>query len=186
MTTVTRHAPPLSSDPRIVDDLPGGRTVRVRSLPPKLIRLLERRATKDGRLDPNEFEILKFAYGVVEPSFTVAEVRRIFRKFGRTVRLVLDRIDALSGCDVRVHADPRLPFNRQVLRTAALIMDASRRLCDERRLHRARPRARRARPIRHRGSRRTAASRAGPGSADPHLGDEPPGERRSPATRGRR
>ena len=83
-------------------------SVRVRPLPPKLIRLLERRATKYGRLDPNEFGILRFTHGVVEPSFTVAEVRTIFRKW-RAVQLVLDRIDTLSGFEVRVHTDPRLP-----------------------------------------------------------------------------
>jgi hypothetical protein len=43
-----------------------------------------------------------------------------------------------------------------------------------------RPRASRGRPVRLRGSRRTTtATRAGPSSSDPALGDEPPGHRPS-------
>jgi hypothetical protein len=129
-----------SSPDRRTVNVPGVGAVRIRRLPPRLIRELERRATKRRQFDAAEFKILKFRYGVADPSFTIAEVRQIFLKHGAAVELVLARIDQLSDCDVRVHVDPRLSrLHRNALRTAALIMDVGRR--DEAEHRAARPRA---------------------------------------------
>lgn len=148
-----------------------GRSVRIRPIFPKLARQLEDRAMKQGKLDVNELQMLRFFHGVTDPSFTLAEVRTIFSKDGPSVNLINDRIDEISGTP-QVAVDHRVAhLHRRALQMASTATSALQRQ------RRTQPRARQRRgaPCRASGSRRGATTRSSAASGDSGDGDpEPP------------
>jgi hypothetical protein len=157
---------------RYVLDVAAVGSVLLRPVPPKVERRFQRDALlPSGQFDGYKLDRLRFQYAVVEPDFTAAEVKVIFERLGPSVELVLARVDQISRTP-RAHVDASLPhLHRQAVRMVAVANQALRRRGDCRPGPRAR--ASRGRPVRRRGSRRTAAAtRAGPddGSGDPEPG----------------
>jgi hypothetical protein len=148
-----------------------GGSVRIRPVPPKVERRFQRDAVlPSGQFDGYKLQRLRFQYAVIKPDFTAADVKVIFEKYGPSVDLVLARVDQISRTP-QVHVDASLPhLHRQAVRMVAVANQALRRRGDCRPGPRAR--ASRGRPVRRRGSRRTTATRAGPGdsSGDPEPG----------------
>jgi hypothetical protein len=152
-----------------------GESVAIRPIPERLLRQFVCRSTRRGKLDLHKLKVLKFRHGVVDPNFTESEVETIFSKNGRSVDLILDGIDEISGTP-QVALDPRIPHgHRRAHQDAATVTRVQRRGDRSRRMQ-PRPRERRrAAPCRRAGSRRTASgARGDPGESD---SDEPPGLR---------
>lgn len=93
----------------VVEDVPvKGSSVKVRGLPAAYSNEASSEAL-EWRTWPNEqqtatintakLEVLQFAHGCVEPTFTVEEATAVSRKFGPAFKKVVAKIDELSGID---------------------------------------------------------------------------------------
>ena len=92
-----------------VEDVPvQGQSVRVRGLPAAysnqatseaLELVTGLRGEQTARVNTEKLEVLQFAHGCVEPTFTVDEARLIAQKYGPAFRKVIAKIDELSGVD---------------------------------------------------------------------------------------
>lgn len=82
-------------------------TVKIRSLPAAYSNqanseALEYRTVGDNQIatvNTAKLEVLQFQYGVIEPTFTRAEVERLAERYGRAFRRVITAIDEMSGVD---------------------------------------------------------------------------------------
>jgi len=93
-----------------VEDVPvKGQSVRVRGLPAAYSNQASSEAAKlvtssttgeqVATLDQGVMEVLQFAHGCVDPTFTVEEARIVSQKFGPAFKKVIAKIDELSGVD---------------------------------------------------------------------------------------
>lgn len=92
-----------------VEDVPvKGESVRVRGLAAAFSNqaaseALEMVTTPKGdqiaRVNTEKLEVLQFAHGCIEPSFSTDEAQRIAEKFGPAFKKVVAKIDELSGVD---------------------------------------------------------------------------------------
>lgn len=90
-----------------VEDVPvAGQSVRVRGLPAaysnratsKALELVTGpRGDQTARVNTERLEIIQFAAGCVDPTFTEAEAEQIAQKFGPAFKKVIAKIDELSG-----------------------------------------------------------------------------------------
>jgi hypothetical protein len=145
-------------------------SVRVRPIPPSRDRRFRRRAMKCGKWDGAAYNRLRFQFALVDPSFTAAEVERIFLTHGASVELVLARIDEISRTR-RVVVDERMPrLQRRAVQMAAVATRALRERGDHARVPRRLDRRLGCgRPATRRVSNRTSSARG-----DPDLAGEPP------------
>ncbi len=90
----------------VVVDVPAkGDTVKIRALSAtaangansQSITTYEERGEQRMRVDSVMLDILRFQAGVVEPKFSVEEVRQISNTFGATFTKVVNKINELSG-----------------------------------------------------------------------------------------
>jgi hypothetical protein len=92
-----------------VENVPiDGMTVRVRGLPAAysnqatseaLELITGARGEQTAHINTEKLEVLQFAHGCVEPTFTVDEARLVAQKYGPAFRKVIAKIDELSGVD---------------------------------------------------------------------------------------
>lgn len=93
----------------VVEDVPvKGQSVKVRGLPAAFSNQAQSEAT-ERRVWPNgeqtiavnagKMEVIQFAHGCIEPTFTVEEARAVAEKFGPAFRKVIAKIDELSAVD---------------------------------------------------------------------------------------
>lgn len=92
-----------------VEDVPvTGQSVRVRGLPAAysnqatseaLELITGARGEQTAHINTEKLEVLQFAHGCIEPTFTVDEARQVAQKFGPAFRKVIAKIDELSGVD---------------------------------------------------------------------------------------
>src|SRR4051812_4469731 len=92
-----------------VEDVPvPGQSIRVRGLPAAysnkatsqaLELITGRRGEQTAHVNTEKLEVLQFAHGCVDPSFTEAEAQQIAERFGPAFRKVIEVIDRLSGVD---------------------------------------------------------------------------------------
>lgn len=91
-----------------VEDVPvEGQSVRVRGLPAAYSNQAQSEAlemktigtTQIATVNTARLEVLQFAHGVVEPSFTVEEAEKVAEKYGPAFRKVVAEVDRLSGID---------------------------------------------------------------------------------------
>lgn len=91
-----------------VEDVPvAGQSVRVRALPAAYSNQATSealvyetfRGEQRARVDTGKLEVLQFAHGVVEPTFTVPEAEQIAKTFGPAFKRVIEVIDEISGID---------------------------------------------------------------------------------------
>lgn len=104
-----------------VEDVPvKGETVRVRGLPAAYSNQASSEALKwvtgprgdqTATIDTAKLEILQFAHGCIDPTFSVEEAEQIAQKFGPAFRKVVGKIDELSGVDKEAiqEANARFP-----------------------------------------------------------------------------
>src|SRR5256714_11400795 len=87
-------------------------------IPPALQEAIQKRALRRGKVDFGELAAWKLVYGLVDPSFTIAEARKVLLSWTMgTLGPVLDRIDQLSGTSEHLEADLTGPPKfRQVMR----------------------------------------------------------------------
>lgn len=57
------------------------------------------RGDQSAHINTEKLEVLQFAHGCIEPTFTVDEARVIAQKFGPAFKKVIAKIDELSGVD---------------------------------------------------------------------------------------
>ena len=102
-----------------VEDVPvKGETVQVRGLPAAYSNKAQSEAlemktigsTQIATVNTARLEILQFAYGCVEPSFTVDEAQQVAERFGPAFKKVIAKIDELSGVDKESSADAEARF----------------------------------------------------------------------------
>lgn len=92
-----------------VEDVPvKGMSIRVRGLPAAYSNEAESKALElkqgprgeqSATVNTAKLEILQFAHGCVEPTFTEAEAQAIAHKYGPAFKKVVAKIDELSGVD---------------------------------------------------------------------------------------
>jgi hypothetical protein len=90
-----------------VHDVPApGQTVRVRGLSARYsaevqsqLKLVQQGREQVAKIDVASMEVLQFANGCIEPTFTEAEARSISERFGPAFKKVVAKIDELSGID---------------------------------------------------------------------------------------
>lgn len=90
-----------------VEDVPvKGSSVLVRALPAVVsarvqsqMRLETEGREQVAKMDVAEMEVLQFAHGVIDPTFSEEEAREIASKYGPAFRKVVSKIDELSGID---------------------------------------------------------------------------------------
>jgi len=92
-----------------VEDVPiDGKSVRVRGLPAAysnhatseaLELITGPRGEQTAHINTEKLEVLQFAHGCIDPTFTVDEARLIAQKYGPAFRKVIAKIDELSGVD---------------------------------------------------------------------------------------
>jgi hypothetical protein len=92
-----------------VEDVPvNGQSVRVRGLPAAysnqatseaLELITGPRGEQTAHVNTEKLEVLQFAHGVIDPTFTVDEARLVAQRFGPAFRKVIAKIDELSGVD---------------------------------------------------------------------------------------
>ncbi|HMF62275.1 MAG TPA: hypothetical protein VK595_17980 [Vicinamibacterales bacterium] len=92
-----------------VEDVPvAGQSVRVRGLPAAysnqatseaLELVTGRRGEQTARVNTEKLEVLQFAHGVIDPTFSVEEARIIAQRYGPAFQKVVAKIDELSGVD---------------------------------------------------------------------------------------
>src|SRR5215211_8186282 len=119
----SKSEPPSSPRPKAMMqphtiETPFG-SVEARAVP---LRVLNDAVERRG-ISPDDYAArrqLTFFLGVVDPNFTEAEAEQFAQKYSPLFHKIIDLIDKLSGCEVRVHFDPRIPRrHRQALRAAA-------------------------------------------------------------------
>ena len=152
-----------------------GGDVQVRAIPPKLLRTIQAKSIRNGRIDLQELMVWKLVFGLDDPGLTEEEARAIALRFTvGALQPILDKIDELSGTDEHLAFCPRSHgtpiFDPITMATAWLG-----RFPDTPPRARTREAHRNGRSVRRRGSRRTTASRSGP--------DDDPGEGPGPAER---
>jgi hypothetical protein len=92
-----------------VQDVPvEGQTVRVRGLPAAysnkatseaLELVTGTRGQQSATVNQHKLEVIQFAYGCVEPTFTEPEAEMVAQKYGPAFKKVIAKIDELSGVD---------------------------------------------------------------------------------------
>jgi len=92
-----------------VEDVPTkGQSVRVRALPAAFSSRAESQATElktDGKgnsiiaINKERMEVLQFAHGVIDPSFSEQEAQKIAETHARAFFKVIEKIDELSAID---------------------------------------------------------------------------------------
>lgn len=92
-----------------VEDVPvKGQSIRVRGLPAAysnqatseaLELVTGARGEQTAHVNTEKLEVLQFAHGCIDPTFTVEEARQVAQKFGPAFRKVIAKIDELSGVD---------------------------------------------------------------------------------------
>lgn len=92
-----------------VEDVPvPGQSIRVRGLAAAfsnqatseaLELITDARGGQTAHVNTEKLEVIQFAHGCVDPSFTVDEARIIAQKFGPAFHKVIAKIDELSGVD---------------------------------------------------------------------------------------
>ena len=103
-----------------VDDVPvKGESVRVRGLPAAYSNQAQSEAlemktvgnTQIATVNTARLEVLQFAYGCVEPEFSVEEAQQVAERFGPAFKKVIAEIDRLSGVDKDAieNAEARFP-----------------------------------------------------------------------------
>lgn len=105
---------------RVLEDVPvKGKSVKIQELPARYVneahsralQLVTERGVQQVKVDTAELEIFQFAYGVVEPEFTVAEARIVSMKYRSAFQRVVSAIVELSEIDPDDYeeADARFP-----------------------------------------------------------------------------
>ena len=92
-----------------VEDVPvQGESVRVRGLPAAysnqatseaLEMITGRRGEQTAKVNTAKLEVLQFAHGCIEPTFSVEEAGQIAERYGPAFKKVVAAIDELSGVD---------------------------------------------------------------------------------------
>lgn len=91
-----------------VEDVPvKGESVRVRGLPAAYSNQAQSEAlemktvgtTQVATVNTARLEVLQFAHGCIEPSFSVDEAQQVAETFGPAFKKVIAKIDELSGVD---------------------------------------------------------------------------------------
>jgi hypothetical protein len=91
-----------------VEDVPvKGQSVRVRGLPAAYSNQAQSEAlemktigsTQIATVNSARLEVLQFAHGVIDPSFSVEEAQQVSERFGPAFKKVIAKIDELSGVD---------------------------------------------------------------------------------------
>lgn len=151
-----------------------GVNVQVQLIPPKLLRAIQMKAMRDGRVDFQELMVWKLVYGLRDPSLTEAEARRVTQRFTlRVLQPIVDEIDRLSGTDEHLRDCARPTAVRRVTEPMMMATAWLRRFPDT---VAAKPRSREShapQPERRRGSRRGVRA-ASSSSDDPDPDPEPP------------
>jgi hypothetical protein len=103
-----------------VEDVPvEGSSVRVRGLPAAYSNqaqseALELRTGSRGEqsatVNTSRLEILQFAHGVIDPTFSVEEAEQVAQSYGPAFKKVIAKIDELSGVDKEAIADANARF----------------------------------------------------------------------------
>jgi hypothetical protein len=102
-----------------VEDVPvKGQSVRVRGLPAAYSNQASSEALKlktigldqVATVDTEVLEVLQFAHGCIDPTFTVDEARTVSQKFGPAFKKIIGKIDELSGVDKEAIADANAKF----------------------------------------------------------------------------
>ena len=103
-----------------VEDVPvKGQSVRVRGLPAAYSNQASSEAAKlvtshsgeqVATLDQGKMEVLQFAHGCVDPTFTVEEAEKVAERFGPAFKKVIAKIDELSGVDKQAMEDAQAKF----------------------------------------------------------------------------
>jgi hypothetical protein len=98
----------LKTEEVVVDFPNSGDTVLVRGLPAgysnranqeAVAMVTDRNGQQRSTVDVEKLEAIKFAAGMVEPTFSVDEAQQVQEKLGPTWNKVLQAIDRLSGID---------------------------------------------------------------------------------------
>lgn len=93
---------------KVVEDVPEpGQSVRVRALPAfysnqaiyEALEMHQDRGGQTSRVNLARLAVLRFAYGVIDPVFTVEEAESISKRFSAAFDKVVDEINELSGVD---------------------------------------------------------------------------------------
>jgi hypothetical protein len=92
-----------------VEDVPvEGQTVRVRGLPAAysnkatseaLELVTGARGQQSATINQHKLEVIQFAHGCVDPTFTEPEAELVAQKYGPAFKKVIAKIDELSGVD---------------------------------------------------------------------------------------
>lgn len=102
-----------------VEDVPAkGQSVRVRGLPAQYSNQAQSEAlemktigaTQIATVNVARLEVLQFAHGCVDPSFSVEEAQQVAEKFGPAFKAVIAKIDELSGVDKQAVEDATARF----------------------------------------------------------------------------
>jgi hypothetical protein len=104
----------------VVEDVPvPGQSVLVRGLPAAYSNRASSEAMKyitgaKGEsiavVDTEKMEVIQFAFGVQEPTFSVPEAQVVAEKFGPAFKKVIAKIDELSGVDKQAIEDANARF----------------------------------------------------------------------------
>lgn len=96
-----------------------GQSVRIRALSAtaanaansEAVSTVEVRGQQRMKVDNTKLDIMRFQQGVIDPSFSVDEVKVISAKYGPAFQRVMNRINALSGIDQesQEQAEARFP-----------------------------------------------------------------------------
>jgi hypothetical protein len=154
-----------------------GGDVQVRSIPPKLLRVIHAKATNGGKIDFQELMVWKLVFGLKTPSLTEVEARQLTAQCTvRVLQPIVDQIDRLSGTDEHLRDAGDHPHSlHKIIEPVTMAMAWVARFPDVAPTGARSRDSHGAKPVRRRGSRRTATTaRAGPGD-DPDP--EPPGPR---------
>lgn len=102
-----------------VEDVPvKGQSVKVRGLPAaysnqassEALEYRELGGESRATINTARLEVLQFAHGVIEPTFTVQEAEQISQKFGPAFKKVVTKIDELSGVNKEAIEDAQARF----------------------------------------------------------------------------
>jgi hypothetical protein len=102
-----------------VEDVPvAGQSVRVRGLPAaysnqassEALELKTIGLDQIATVNTARLEVLQFAHGCIEPTFTVDEAQRVSEKFGPAFKKIIAKIDELSGVDKAAMEDANAKF----------------------------------------------------------------------------
>jgi hypothetical protein len=102
-----------------VEDVPvKGQSVRVRGLPAaysnqassEALELKTIGLDQIATVNTARLEVLQFAHGCIDPTFTVEEAEQIAARFGPAFKKIILKIDELSGVDKEAIADANAKF----------------------------------------------------------------------------